>query len=108
MNDGKTKDDRQFEILDERLIILQVTANRISNLLKKGLNQMSELSDAVQAVADDVTRIGDDVGKVLALLQQPNPDVAAAIEALKKVDADLDATAESMESVTNPPTPPTT
>ena len=104
----KDKGDRQFEALDERLIILQVTANRIFHLLKEGLSKMSELTDAVQAVADDVTRIGDDVSKVLALLQQPNPDVAGAVAALKKIDSDLDATAESMESAINPPTPPTT
>jgi methyl-accepting chemotaxis protein len=102
----KDKGDRQFEILDGRLIVLQVTASRILISLREGLKKMSELSDAVQAVADDVTRIGDDVSQVLALLQQPNPDVAAAVEALKKIDADLDSTAESMENVVSPPAEP--
>lgn len=77
----------------------QIDANH-----KEILKQMSALSDAVQAVADDVTRIGDDVTKVIDLLQQPNPDVAAAVTALQAVDAGLDASAEKLEAVF-PPAP---
>ena len=67
---------------------------------------MSELSDAVQSIKDDVVRIGDGVKRVLALLQQPTPDVAAAVEALKNADAGLDAAAEAMEAALPPAEPP--
>jgi len=69
---------------------------------KRITNSMSALSDAVAAVVEDVTRIGDDVTKVLDILQQPNPDVAAAITALQAVDEGLDATAERLEAVLPP------
>lgn len=75
----------------------QIDANH-----KEILKQMSALSDAVAAVAEDVTRISDDVTRVLDILQQPNPDVAAAVEALQAVDQGLDATAEKLEAVISP------
>ena len=75
----------------------QITLERIERI-------MSELNDAVQAVADDVTRIGTDVKAVLDLLSKPNPDVEAAVAKLKEIDAGLDAAAEAMEAVA-PPTP---
>jgi ABC-type transporter Mla subunit MlaD len=78
----------------------QIDANH-----KEILKHMSALSDAVQAVADDVTRIGDDVSKVIDLLQQPNPDVEAAITALQAVDEGLDASAEKLEAAIPPPPP---
>lgn len=69
-------------------------------------NTMSDLSTAVQAVADDQKRIAADVQAILALLQQPNPDVAAAVAGLQAVDAALDASAEALEAVVPPATPP--
>jgi hypothetical protein len=68
--------------------------------------KMSELSDAVQSIKDDVVRIGAGVKAVLDLLQKPNPDVSAAIEALKNADAGLDAAADAMEAALPPATPP--
>lgn len=65
---------------------------------------MSALSEAVQGVVDDQKRIGDDITKVLALLQQPNPDVAAAITALQAVKSSQDASASALEAAL-PPTP---
>lgn len=67
---------------------------------------MSELSDAVQSIKDDVARIGAGVKSVLGLLQQPNPDVSAAVEALKNADAGLDAAAEAMEAALPTPSSP--
>lgn len=67
-------------------------------------NTMSDLSTAVQTVADDQKRIATDVQAILALLQQPNPDVAAAVAGLQAVDAALDASAEALEAAL-PPAP---
>ena len=64
---------------------------------------MSELSDAVQAIKDDVVRIGAGVKAVLELLKQPNPDVAAAVAALTEADAGLDAAADAMDAALTPP-----
>lgn len=97
---SKTKEDRQFEILDGRLIDIQ-------EKLRKVLTGMSELSDAVQAIKDDVVRIGADVKAVLDKLQQPNPDVTGAVAALKEADAGLDAAADAMDAVLNPALPTT-
>lgn len=94
-----------FVILDGRLIDIQGRL-RFLRLNQKELEKlMSELSDAVQSIKDDVVRIGDGVKKVLDLLQQPNPDVAAAVTALQEADAGLDAAAEAMEAAlpTEPP-----
>lgn len=109
---GKTKEDRQFEVLDGRLIDIQGQLRKLSrnllNLERKVDKKMSELTDAVQSIKDDVVRIGSVVKAVLAKLQEPNPDVATATAALKEADAGLDAAAEAIEAVINPPTPPTT
>ena len=99
---GKSKEDRRFEILDGRLIDVQ---DRLRKLNRKVEEYMSEFTDAVQAIKDDVVRIGDGVKAVLAKLQEPNPDVVSATAALKEADAGLDAAAEAMEAVINPPTP---
>lgn len=77
--------------------------NAINNLNRKVDELMSELSDAVGSIKDDVTRIGDGVKKVLDLLTQPNPDVTNAVAALKEADAGLDAAADAMDAVINPP-----
>lgn len=66
---------------------------------------MSELLDAIQAVKDGQAKITDDVQQVLALLQQPNPDVAAAIEALQGISASqtaADAALDAATGVANP------
>jgi len=102
MGSSRTKADRQFEILDGRLRDVQ---GRLKLLSRKVDQKMSELTDAVQAVVDDVKRVGDGVDKVLALLTQPNPDVAAAVEQLKAVDAGFDSIAEKLEAVGTTPTP---
>lgn len=100
-----SRENDPFVILDGRLIDIQGRL-RFLNLQQRRLEQlMSELTDAVGSIKDDVVRISDDVKKVLDLLQQPNPDVASAVTALKEADAGLDAAAEAMEAVINPPTP---
>lgn len=67
---------------------------------------MSEFTDAVQAIKDDVVRIGAGVKAIIDKLQQPNPDVAAATAALKEADAGLNAVADSMDAALSPPAPP--
>lgn len=66
---------------------------------------MSELTDAVAAIGADVTDLQDSVQRVLDLLEQPNPDVAAAVEALRNADAGFDAIRESLDAAggTTPP-----
>lgn len=88
---------------NRRTDIMMRESETIINTQKEILKKMSELSDAVQSIKDDVVRIGDGVKAVLALLTQPNPDVTAAVEALKNADAGLDAAADAMEAVINPP-----
>lgn len=66
---------------------------------------MSALSDAVASVAADQKEIAADVDKVLAILSQPNPDVDAAVAALKGVKDSQDASAKALEAVI-PPAPP--
>lgn len=66
---------------------------------------MSDLSTAVAAIADDQKRIAADVKAVLDLLAQPNPDIAAAVAALKGVDEALDASAEALEKAAPPVAP---
>jgi predicted trehalose synthase len=72
---------------------------------------IDDLKAAIGAVADDVTRIGDDVKAVLAKLASSNdPAVQAAADMLKTVDKDLDAAADAMEAAVAPtpaPLPPT-
>ena len=99
---AKSKEDRQFELLDGRLVDIQ---GRLKTLSRKVDERMSELSDAVQSIKDDVTRIGDGVKAVLDKLQQPSPDVAGAVAALKEADAGLDAAADAMEAALNPTAP---
>lgn len=100
------RDHDEFVILDGRLIDVQGRL-RFLNLQQKELFKiMSELSDAVQAIKDDVIRIGDGVKKVLDLLQQPTPDVAGAVAALTEADKGLDAAAEAMEAAVQAPAEP--
>lgn len=82
--------------------VVQPIGIDLVQLGRKVDKQMSELSDAVAAVADDQKRIGADVKAVLGLLQQPNPDVAAAVTALKGIDGALDASAEALEAAAPP------
>lgn len=68
-------------------------------LIGKGLHKtMSELSDAVAAIANDVTELQAAGQRVIDLLTQPNPDVAAAVEALRTADAGFDAIRDALNS----------
>jgi hypothetical protein len=86
-------------------VIQLVTLAGVAYLIWR-TRKMSEISDAVQLIKDDVVRIGAGVKSVLELLQQPNPDVTAAVEALKNADAGLDAAAEALEAALPAPTEP--
>lgn len=123
----KSISDFQFDVLNKRLINIEGVVTRvrraqheqaeierkrhaqllklIQNLDGKVDETMTELSDAVGAIKDDVVRIGNGVKDVLDLLTKPSPDVTAATAALKEADAGLDAAAEAMEAVLNPPAP---
>lgn len=64
---------------------------------------MSELSDAVAAIANDVTELQAAGQRIIGLLTQPNPDVTAAVEALKTADAGFDAIRDSLNAAGQPP-----
>lgn len=83
------------------------TSQLILKRLRSIEQKMSALSDVVAAVQADVVRVSDGVKAALDKLNTPNPDVAAAVEALTAVDAGLDTVAESLEAV-NTPAPPST
>lgn len=68
---------------------------------------MSALSDAVDAVRANQTKIETDVKAVLALLKQPNPDVDAAVSALTAIVGEQTATESELEGAVAPPAPPT-
>lgn len=119
---GKTKDDRQFEILDGRLIDIQGKLVKVRqwqheqedldrerftqllHLMRKVDTKMSELSDAVAAIGNDVTELQAAGQRVIDLLTQPNPDVTAAVDALRTADAGFDAIRDALNAAgTAPP-----
>ena len=124
---GKTKDDHQFEVFDKRLIVVQGTLDKLREfqceqaeiahgrftLLLKSLQRierkvdekMSELSDAVAAIGNDVTELQAAGQRVIDLLTQPNPDVKAAVDALKTADAGFDAIRDSLNAAGTAPEP---
>ena len=64
----------------------------IATTVNKLEKQMSDLSDAVAAVSADLDTLstkldneGAEIGKVIALLQTPSPDVPAAVTALQGI-----------------------
>jgi hypothetical protein len=67
-------------------------------LLKETRNQMSELSDAVAEIANNVTELQSASQRVLDLLTQPNPDVQAAVTALRNADAGFDAIRDALNA----------
>jgi chromosome segregation ATPase len=90
---SKSIADRQFELLDKRLINLH---DQIATLQRKVECGMSELSDAVKSVADDVSELQAAQQRVIDLLNRPNPDVSAAIAALQNADAGFDAVTKAL------------
>lgn len=75
---------------------------------RKVKKMASELTAAVAAIANDVTELQGAVQRVLGLLTQPNPDVAAAVSALQNADAAFDALRDSLNAVgASDSTPPT-
>ena len=101
-----TEQQAEFLVLDGRLIRIEGRLIHLHQHVREVLIKMSALTDAVQAVADDQKRIADDVSKVLGLLTQPNPDVAAAVTALQAVKDSQDASAAALEAAL-PPAPAT-
>lgn len=99
----KSEDDRWHELLDRRLIDL---AGRIKLLDRKVTKRMSELSDAVAAIANDVTELQAASKRVLDLLTQPNPDVQSAVAALQNADAGFDAIRDSLNAAGGASTTP--
>jgi|SRR5882724_9350886 len=65
-------------------------------------NQMSALGDAVAVVKAHQEKIEADVQAVLALLQRPNPDVAAAITALEGIAGEQATTEGELEGAIPP------
>jgi hypothetical protein len=69
---------------------------------KQEQKSMSAISDAVAKVAADVAQNAKDVQAVLAILNQPNPDVAAAVTALEGVASNLEGTNKTLEAAAPP------
>lgn len=69
---------------------------------------MSDLSDATAAIANDVTELQAAQKRVIDLLTQPNPDVDAAVAALRTADTGFDAIRDALNAAgtTPPETPP--
>ena len=67
------------------------------------LRKMSELSDAVAAIANDVSELQAAVQAVLAKLQEPNPDITSAVSALQSADAAFDTLRDSLNAAVAPP-----
>jgi methyl-accepting chemotaxis protein len=84
------------------LSVQQLILKRLRSIEEK----MSALSDAVAAVREDVSRVQEGVKGVLDKLNQPNPDVEAAVSALTEIDAAFDQIAESLEAANGTPTAP--
>ena len=63
---------------------------------------MSTLTDAVAAIATDVTELQGAVRHVLSLLQTPNPEIDAAVAALQNADAAFDALRDSLNAAGQP------
>ncbi len=71
--------------IDANVKSIAITVNRLEK-------QMSDLSDAVTAVSADLDTLSTkldsettEIGKVIALLQQGNPDIPAAVTALQGI-----------------------
>lgn len=79
----------------------------ISSTLGEVKRTMSELSTAVAAIAEDVIELQAASKAVLDLLQQPNPDVSAAIAALQNADAAFDAVRDGLNAAVPKSEPPT-
>ena len=74
--------------------------------IRRTEQKMSELSDAVAAIANDVTELQAAGQRVIDLLTQPNPDVAAAVTALQAADAAFDTLRDSLNNAgATEPTP---
>ena len=79
----------------------------IISTIRRMEQKMSELSNAVAAIANDVTELQAAVQRVIDLLSQPNPDVTAAVAALQAADASFDTLRDSLNAAGTPvePTP---
>ena len=78
-------------------------AKQIDTNHKEILRKMSEILDAVAAIANDVTELQAASQRVIDLLSQPNPDVAAAVAALQAADAGFDAVRDALNNAGQPP-----
>lgn len=110
-NMAKTKDDRRFEILDERLLDIQGKLLKLPAVLK-ALNNLNGKVDTMSSNIDriekevaeigaDVTVVRDAVGGLKTVIADLKEQVAkgqvdqtrldAAAASLEKIDDDLDA-----------------
>ena len=102
---GEGREHDEFVILDGRLIDIQGRLTNHFKLLRKVLHTMSELTDAVTAVETGQAALVADVQQVVALLQQPNPDVAEAITRLQAVAASQTQADTDLDAATGQPNP---
>lgn len=91
----QTKTLSGLGLMPERLEIIH---GLIFDLTRKVEQQMSELSDAVAAIANDVTELQAAQQRVIDLLTKPNPDVQSAVAALQNADAGFDAVRDALNA----------
>lgn len=80
--------------------------DEIISRLRRVETTMSELSDAVAAIATDITELQTASQRVIDLLTQPNPDVSAAVAALQNADAAFDGIRDALNAAGTTPEPP--
>lgn len=95
-----------FAVINFLLLVVLLCQRGIKlSTIRRIENKMSELSDAVAAIANDVTELQAAQKRVIDLLEQPNPDVAAAVEGLKAADAGFDAIRDALNAAGTTPEP---
>lgn len=90
----------RFLIFIDTVLLVAILFQRESKLhvLRSIEKNMTELSDAVAAIANDLGEMQTAVQAVIDKLNQPNPDVAAAVSALQSADAGFDAIRDSLNN----------
>lgn len=87
-----------YAIIGLLLVVICQRGIKLSSI-RRIEKKMSELSDAVAEIANDVTELQQAQQRVIDILTKPNPDVAAAVDALRTADAGFDAIRDALNSV---------
>lgn len=85
---------------------VETQLTEILSTIRRMEQKMTQLSDSVAAIANDVTELQAASQRVIDLLSQPTPDVVAAIAALQAADAQFDAVTTALNAAGTTPEPP--